>query len=214
MSDSVLTRLLLVEDSSYMADAFQGLLALVPGLCLVGHAACYAEAIPLALRVQPDIAMVDLRIPFHPQTPPAPAHGLAVLRDLHSSLPQIKLLVLSSLPEQAGLVPAAQSGAVGYLSKDTSSAAIVSALQAVLAGRSAFTLDQLHMLQPGVGATLSPREREVLALLAEGASNQVIAVRLGISVGTARKHVERLCDFFQANSRGQVVAAAHQRGLL
>lgn len=214
MNSTVLTRLLLVEDSSYMADAFQGLLALVPGLSLVGHAACAAEAIPLALRVQPDIAVVDLRIPLHPQTLPAPAHGLAVLRDLQSSLPLIKLLVLSSLPEQAWLVPAAQAGAVGYLSKDTSSAAIVSALHAVLAGRSGFTLDQLRMLQPRVGATLSPREREVLALLAEGASNQAIAARLGISVGTARKHVERLCDFFQVNSRGQVVAAARQRGLL
>lgn len=214
MTGAVPTRLLLVEDSGYMADAFQSLLVLLPELQMVGQASCHSEAIEAATRLQPDIAVVDLRIPAIPGAPPAPAHGLAVLRDLHHQLPAITLLVLSSLPEQAWLVPAAQAGAAGYLSKDTSSAAIVAALRAVLSRRLAFTLAQLQLLQAGIGTTLSPREREVLALLAEGVGNQELAKRLGISVGTARKHVERLCDLFGVNSRGQVVAVARQRGLL
>lgn len=205
---------LTVDDSSYMAQAFQHVLALLPGFELLGHAASRAEALALAARLTPALVVLDLRIPAEAGAPPDPEQGLATLQALFARHPTLSVLVLSSLPETPWLRLVAHAGALGFVSKDTSTEMLITALQAVASGLPAFTRAQLTLLRAPAQTALSPRERAVLLLLAEGASNQVIAERLGISIGTVRKHVERVCNVFGASSRGQAVAAARSQGVL
>jgi DNA-binding NarL/FixJ family response regulator len=206
-------RVLIVEDSGYLTDSLMHLLAPLPVLTVAGQAASRLEALRAAAALRPDLVILDLRIKDTCDGLPNAEHGLATLRDLqHLDIPP-RVLVFTSLSEQQWLRVVAQAGALGFVSKDDSSAAIIAALQSMAGGMAAFTPAQLRTLRaPAV--TLSRREQEVLILLAEGLSNQAIAERLGISVGTARKHVEGLCAAFSVHSRGQVVAAARRERLL
>jgi DNA-binding NarL/FixJ family response regulator len=206
-------RTLIVEDSGYMADALTRLLALLPGLSVVGQAGSRAEALRLAAEHRPELVLLDLRIRGEPDGSPGPEYGVATLRALRHLVPAPIVVVLSSLPEQPWLRVIAEAGAVGFVSKDGTSEEILAAVQAVCAGGVAFTLQQLRSLQEPVMA-LSPREREVLACLADGLSNGEIGQHLGMSPATAHKHVEHLCALFGVHSRGQVVAAARREGLL
>jgi DNA-binding NarL/FixJ family response regulator len=206
-------RVLIVEDSGYLTDALVRLLALRPAITVVGQAASRAEALRAATAQRPDLVILDLRIKDTDDGSPNPEHGLAALRDLQHLDPAPRVLAFTSLSEQHWLRAVAQAGAIGFVSKDLSSAAINTALDSIVAGMAAFTPAQMQLLRaPAI--TLSRREQDVLALLAEGLSNQAIGERLGISAGTARKHVERLCVAFNAHSRGQVVAMARHERLL
>jgi DNA-binding NarL/FixJ family response regulator len=211
--EQVRMRVLIVEDSGYLTDSLMQLLGLLPALTVVGQATSRAEALRAASAQRPDLVILDLRIKDTADGLPNAEHGLATLRDLQHLEPSPRVLVLTSLPEQHWLRPMAQAGALGFVSKDDCSAAIITALQALAAGMAAFTPAQLQILRaPAI--TLSRREQEVLILLAEGLSNQALGERLGISVGTVRKHVEGLGAAFDVHSRGQVVAAARRERLL
>lgn len=207
------TRVLIVEDGGFTADALRSLLELLPDLTVVGAVTNCAEALAAARETQPQLVLLDLRIKDTPIGTLSSDHGLAALSGLMQLEPAPRVLVLTSLPEQPWLHIVARAGALGFVSKDASSAAIVVAVRSLCAGGVAFTSAQLQLLQQRA-PRLSKREREVLALLTEGLSNQQIAETLGISAGTARKHVENLCSVFGVHSRGQVVAAARRQGLL
>lgn len=197
-----------------MAGALAHLLGTLAGLTVVGQAADRAGAIHAAMSLHPELVILDLRIRDADNGPPSPDHGLATLRELVRLAVPPRVLVFSSLPETTWLRVVARAGAVGFMSKDTSTEVIITALQAICAGMSAFTTAQLQSMEAISSIDLSPREREVLQLLAEGLGNQEIADRLTISAGTVRKHVERLCAAFGAHSRGQVVAVARREGML
>src|SRR5262245_5598927 len=137
-------RILIVEDSGYMTDSLMQLLALLPALTVVGQAASRAEALRAAAALRPDLVILDLRIKDTADGLPNAEHGLATLRDLQHLAPTPRVLVLSSLPGQQWLRPVAQAGALGFVSKDESSAAIITALQAMAGGMAAFTPAQLQ----------------------------------------------------------------------
>jgi len=206
-------RVLIVEDSGYMTDSLRRLLGLLPTMTIVGQAASWDEAVSAATALKPELVILDLKIKDTPTGATAPEHGLTTLQALRGLVPAPQVLVLSSMPEQPWLRLVAQAGAIGFVSKDSSSEAIIAALQAISAGMAAFTPAQLHILQQP-RMTLSKREQEVLSLLAEGLSDEEIGQRLGIATGTVRKHVEHLRTTFGVSSRGQVVAAARREQLL
>lgn len=206
-------RVLIVEDSGFMADALIQLISTIPDVTVVGQAVNQADAVALGIALQPDLVILDLQIKNSPYGESSPDHGLATLYELRSLERPPEVMVFSHMPEQPWLRTVAQAGAAGFISKDSSTTVIAAALQAIGAGMRAFTPAQMQILQQPKIA-LSRREREVLSLLADGLSNQDIATRLGISIGTARKHVENLCTAFGVNSRLQVVAAARRAGLL
>ncbi len=206
-------RVLIVEDSGFMADALMRLLSAHPGFTVVGQVVNRAEAISRAITLQPDLVILDLQIKDSPYGESSPEHGLATLHDLDRLTPRPEVLIFTHMPEQPWLRIVAQAGASGFVSKDSESDTIMMALQAIKSPMTAFTRVQRRLIdQPPI--SLSKREHDVLRLLAEGLGNQDIAARLNISVGTVRKHVENLCAAFGVNSRGQVVAAAHREGLI
>jgi DNA-binding NarL/FixJ family response regulator len=206
-------RVLIVEDSDFIADALGQLIALLPDLTIAGRATNRDTALAAVAASPPDLCILDLRIKDRPDGAPAPEHGLAVLQAMQRLARDTHVLVFSSLPERPWLRVAAQAGAVGFVSKDSSSSELVAALRAVIAGMVVFTPAQLQLLQqPAI--EISRREREVLFLLAAGATNQEIAERLAISVGTVRKHVENMGALFGVHNRSQIVAAARRERLL
>lgn len=206
-------KILLVEDSPFIGQAMAELLGGIPDMQLAGHVQTFDDAVEFVQHQLPDMAIIDLRIPRQANTPPDAQIGLEMLAMLRSMVPDLPVVIFSSLPEVSWLRRVAQEGAVGFLSKDESSEAIQSALQAVAQGLSAFTVRQMRILQQRT-VTISERELDVLRLLDRGMSNQEIAQQLRISSGTVRKHVERLREAFAAHTRGQVVALARQYGLL
>jgi two-component system response regulator DesR len=206
-------RVLVVEDSAYMADALVHLLNLLPDLAVAAQVSCQSEALFATIAHRPDLAILDLQIKECPGGAARPEHGIATIQALRRLFPKLRMLVFSMLPEKPWLRAAAQAGAVGFLSKNSSSTEIIAALQAIRNGMVAFTYDQLRLLQEPLVDT-SKREREVLALLSTGLSNQEIAQQLGISVGTARKHVENLYSAFGVHTRGRLIALAYREGLV
>jgi DNA-binding NarL/FixJ family response regulator len=206
-------RLLIVEDSGFLADALQNLAAMLPTISILGHATNAADALALTAACAPTMVSLDLRISAVPDGVPHSDHGLAVLQQLKASIPSPQVVILSGLPEQPWLSITARAGAVGFVSKESSSAQIVTALTAVAAGLTAYTPAQLRVLASET-PRLSQREYEVLRLLGEGLSNQQIAEQLQISIATVRKHVENVCDALGTRTRGQAVATARRSGLL
>jgi two-component system, NarL family, nitrate/nitrite response regulator NarL len=206
-------RVLIIEDSRFLADSIAKLVALLPEASVIGIAHNRSEALILAKNHAPTIAMLDLRIGSVAGEPPHTDHGLATLTQLMALAVPPRVLVITSLPEQPWMTLSAHAGAVGFVSKDGSAEQILAAVQAVAAGFAVFTPTQLHQFssQP---AQLSPRELEVFILLAEGMSNAAIAKQLNISVGTVRKHVENICISLDAHSRGQAVATGRRIGLI
>ncbi len=207
------SRLLIIEDSGFIADALAQLTQLLPTIRVVGHADNHEDALKLASTCLPTMVSLDLRICAKSGSAAHTDHGLATLRNLREMLPVLPILIVTALPEQPWLRITAQLGAVGFVSKERSSAEILAALQAVAAGMLAFTPAQMSLLR-GTRMTLSPREHAVLNLLAEGCSNAEIAGVLQISAGTVRKHVENLYAALNAHTRTQAIAVARHQGLL
>ncbi len=206
-------RLLIVEDSGFIADSLVHLVQLVPNLIIVGRATSYAEVVSQIACSIPTIVSLDLRICSASGGQPHADHGLAVLKHLVGMTQAPSVLVVTSLPEQPWLRICACAGAVGFVGKEGSSAEIVAAMNAIIAGMVAFTPAQLRLLHDN-HTNLSLREHQVLLLLAEGLSNNDIAARLHLSAGTVRKHVENLCNTLGVHTRGQAVAIARQKGLI
>lgn len=207
------SRLLIIEDSGFIADALAQLVQLLPHIHIVGHASTSEEALRMVQDYAPSMISLDLRIRSDAHHSANADHGLATLRLLREQYPALPVLVVTALPEQPWLRITAQLGAVGFVSKERSSEEILAAIQSVSAGMLAFTVAQLSFIRHHI-VELSPREYAVLRLLAEGLSNHDIAGQLSISVGTVRKHVEHIFSNLQAHTRTQAIAMARQEGLI
>jgi len=206
-------RLLIVEDSGFIADSLVHLAQLVPNLTIVGRVTSYAEVVSQMAHYPPTIVSLDLRICAMPGGSPHADHGLAALHHLVGTPCAPPVLICTSLSEQLWLRICARAGAAGFVGKEGSSAEIIAAMNAIIAGMVAFTPAQLRLLHDN-HTNPSPREYQVLMLLAEGLSNNDIAARMQVSAGTVRKHVENLCNTLGVHTRGQAVAIARQKGLI
>jgi two-component system, NarL family, nitrate/nitrite response regulator NarL len=187
-------RILLVDDHVLFREGVESLLAAQPDLDVIGEAGSVAEAIALARQFQPELILMDFVLPD--------GTGLDATTAILADLPQVKIVFLTFHDDDERLFAALRAGAKGYLLKNVSSAELLAKLRGVRDGQAALTLDKVTRVldefarqapapaQPeAVTEELTPREREVLAELATGASNQEIAVRLVISVSTVKKHV-------------------------
>ena len=207
-------RVLAVDDSETFLRGVEGLLALEPDIELVGKAGNGSEALRQALSLRPDVILVDLRLCWDEQDEkPTQDDGLRAIQALARNCPQARIVVISSFWEQRWVVQAMDAGAHGYLAKETSAEQIVAAIRTVARGGVVLTAEQLAWLREPV-EPLTPREREVLALLCEGYSDAEIGRRLGIASRTASKHVENIRDKLEASSRWEAVIEARRRGLI
>jgi DNA-binding NarL/FixJ family response regulator len=184
----------------------------------VGAASDGAEAVTLAGELHPDVVLMDLRMPR--------CDGVEATRRLRERQPGTKVVVLTTYSDDRSVLEALRAGARGYLTKDAGAAEIREALRQVLDERAAIDPAVQHHLIDAIAATpappapeqltdaLTPREAEVLSLIAAGLSNAEIAARLVVSEGTVKSHINHLLPKIDARDRAQAVAYAYRQGLV
>ena len=216
---SPITRVLIADDQTIVREGLSTLLSLLPGIEVVGAATDGEEAVQLVARLRPDVVLMDLRMPR--------VDGAEATRRIRELAPATQVIVLTTYADDASVFAAVQAGARGYLTKNASAAEIRQAIAAV--GRGEALLDpsvQRRLLDAlaGPGAIppapaeelpdgLTPREAEVLRLMAAGRTNQEIAAELVVSEGTVKTHVNRIFAKARVRDRGQAVAYAYRHGL-
>jgi len=209
-------RLLLADDMAAFRAAMRALLSAVPGFEIVAEAADGAAAIREAVRLRPDVALVDLRMPR--------VDGVEVTRRLGVEAPTCRVVILTTFDDDDLLFAALRAGASGYLLKDAAAPQLLDAIAAAARGQSVLAprvvgkvLAEFARL-PGRAPTepiqLSPRELEVLTLLARGAANKEIATSLGITEGTVKNHMTSLFTKLGVSQRTQAALRARELGLL
>ena len=212
-------RVLVVEDSATFVRGLEATLSAEEAFVIVGSADNQADAVALAERLQPEVALVDLRIAPGPGSEALGYHhGVETIAALKAAVPGLRVLAMSFSRHPRWPVEVVRAGASGFVSKDAPPEEIVAALRTVARGGVVLTAEQLaRVAEPPVdhpSVTLTPREQEVLCLLAEGKSNREIAVALGVAVGTVRTHVANILGKLDVADRREAVAEARRRGLL
>lgn len=208
------TTVLAVDDSAMFLRGLASILALESDLELIGTASEGEAAVQVARRLAPDVIILDLRLAWNSDDErPSQATGLRVLRQVAAEMRDAAVIVMSSFAERRWVVQAMDAGASGFLPKEASVEELVAAIHTAARGGVVLTAEQLSWLRKPLDP-LTPRERETLALLAQGKSDAEIALALGVAVRTASKHVENIRQKIGASSRGEAVALAQQEGLV
>jgi DNA-binding NarL/FixJ family response regulator len=210
-------RLVLADDHEMAREGLRSMLAGERGLEVVGEAANGNEAVELCRRLQPDLALLDVRMPE--------LDGLATTRQLREVCPQARIIIVTVFLSPDYLLEALKAGAAGYVLKEASRPELLDAIRRVLRGETILNGDVAAALlrrlteaqshTPDVDAEqLTPREHDVLQLLAAGHTNRAIASRLSVSAGTVKIHVEHIIGKLHATDRTQAAIRAMQLGLL
>jgi DNA-binding NarL/FixJ family response regulator len=213
---AALIRVLLADDQRVVREGLGTLLSLLEGIELVGTAADGEEALALAAEHDPDVVLMDLRMPR--------CDGVEATRRIRGEHPGTQIVVLTTYADDDSLFPALRAGARGYLTKDADGDEIVRAIQDVMAGRAGLSpVVQRRLLEqvtsepepsgPKLPDGLTAREGEVLALIADGLTNADIARRLHISTATVKTHINNLFSKAGLHDRAQAVRYAYREGL-
>ena len=208
-------RCLIVDDHPVVRDGLVAILSTQPDFDVVGEAGNGTEAVERAMTLQPDVMLLDLEMPE--------LDGVEVLRRLAQSNPEVRVIVFTAFDTDERILGAVQAGAQGYLLKGAPRKELFEAVRVVHAGGSLLQpvvasklLRQVsHQSQavPTVDA-LTPREVEVLRLLAQGLQNKEIAAQLVISERTVKFHVSSIMSKLGAGNRTEAVTLAAQQGLI
>lgn len=200
-------RILIADDHPVVREGLAGMLASQRDFVLVGSAADGAAAVEQIVALQPDVVLLDLRMPV--------ADGVAVLETLQALRIRPRVLVLTTYDSDSDIVRALQAGATGYLLKDTPREDLFRAIRAVAQGQSVLTPTLTSRLMDYVRApaveALTPREIEVLQWVAVGDSNREIGRRLHISEATVKTHLLHIYGKLGVNDRTAAVTAALER---
>jgi DNA-binding NarL/FixJ family response regulator len=215
-------RVLVADDQALVREGLETLIAAVPEIESVGVAANGAEAIAMAARHRPDVVLMDLRMPG--------VDGVGATREIRAAQPDTQVVVLTTYADEDSILDALEAGALGYLTKDAGIAEITRAIQAAADGHS--LLDATVQSRLVAAATsgpraarrsplaeplpdeLTPREAEVLGLLAKGLSNSEIAAHLVVSEATVKTHINHLFAKTGVRDRAQAVHYAYMHGLV
>jgi DNA-binding NarL/FixJ family response regulator len=212
-------RVLLADDQPLIRSGLSTLIEDEPDLDVVGEAGTGAEAVRLARELRPDVAVMDIRMPG--------TDGLAATAAITAAGGPTRVLVLTTFDEDEYVYRALRAGAAGFLVKDMALDDIIAAIRVVAAGEALlapgvtrrliaeFARRPAHgRLRPEALGGVTPREREVLALVGRGLTNGEIAAELTISAATAKAHVARLLTKLGARDRVQLVIIAYETGLV
>ena len=213
-------RVLIADDQRVVREGLTLVLGLLPDVDVVGAASDGAEAVALAEELHPDIVLMDLRMPR--------CDGVEATRRLRERAPGTRVVVLTTYSDDRSVIDALRAGARGYLTKDAGGTEIREALRRVLDDQAVIDPAVQHHLIEAIATApatpspatprfpngLTPREAEVLTLIAGGLSNTEIAERLFVSEGTVKSHINRLLAKIEARDRAQAVAYAYQHGLV
>jgi NarL family two-component system response regulator LiaR len=207
-------RVLLVDDHEVVREGLRSFLSLQDGLEVAGEAADGEQAVREAERLRPDVILMDLVMPR--------LDGVGAMRELRRRLPASRVIVLTSFADDERLLPAIQAGAAGYLLKNVAPQELARAVRAAHAGEAlldtAVAARLVEAIATPAGAPsperLTPREREVLALLGRGLSNKRIAHELGVAEKTVKTHVSHLLAKLGVADRTEAAVFAVRSGLL
>lgn len=217
---SNIIKILLVDDQALFREGLYTLLSVQPDFEVVGEASNGEEALRMAASLQPDVILMDLRMPV--------LDGVSAIRRLTAQMPECRVIVLTTFDDDEYVFEGLRAGAIGYLLKDVSSQKLCEAVRAAARGE--------YFLQPSITAKvvtefsrlhrppaqspeplidpLSSRELEILQMVATGASNKDIAEALFIAEGTVKNHVTNILAKLGARDRMQAVIKAKEYGLL
>jgi DNA-binding NarL/FixJ family response regulator len=214
-------RMLLADDQSLLRATFRILLETIPGIEIAAEARDGTEAVAQAIRHRPDVVLMDIRMPG--------LDGIEATRIItgDARLSDVKVLILTTFETDEHVAEALRAGASGFVGKGINPQELIDAIRTVAAGDSLLSPTATRSLinrflaqdpPPRRAAptleSLTPREREVVVLVATGLSNDEIAAHLGISAPTAKTHVNRAMAKLHVRDRAQVVIAAYQGGLV
>jgi DNA-binding NarL/FixJ family response regulator len=211
-ADDAAITLLVVDDHPVVRDGLRGMFESAPGFTVLGEAANGVEAVALTASLDPDVVLMDLRMPG--------GNGVEAIAELTRRAARAKVLVLTTYDTDSDTLPAIEAGATGYLLKDAPREELFTAVRAAAQGRTVLSPAVASRLVSAVRApastqdSLSAREREVLALVAKGTSNREIARVLFISEATVKTHLTHLYAKLGVKDRAAAVAVAYDRGIL
>ncbi|GGO11603.1 DNA-binding response regulator [Microbispora rosea subsp. aerata] len=213
-------RVLLADDQALVRAGFRALLDAQEGMTVVGEAGDGEQAVQLTRELRPDVVLMDIRMPG--------TDGLTATRRIGEdpALADVKIIMLTTFELDEYVFEALRGGASGFLVKDTEPAELIQAVRVVASGDALLSPGVTRRLiaeyvarakEPGIATSLDPlteREREVLALVGTGMTNDEIAARLYMSPATAKTHVSRTMTKLHARDRAQLVVIAYESGLV
>lgn len=203
-------RLVVADDHPVVRDGIVGMLSSDPEIEVVGEASNGDEAIALVRAFSPDVVLMDLRMPG--------TDGVAAIRELTRLGTTSRVVVLTTYDSDADVLPAIEAGATGYLLKDSTREQLLRAVQAAAGGRAELSPSIVSRLVDRVRAPetslLTPRELEVLGLVADGATNRQAAAQLHLSEATVKTHLLNSYAKLGVGDRAAAVAEGFRRGLL
>ena len=207
-------RVLIADDHAVVRRGLRTFLELQEEIEVVGEAEDGEQALTEAERLDPDVILLDLVMPH--------VDGIAALHGLRERSPRSRVIVLTTFLDDDKLLPAVRAGAAGYLLKDVKPKDLVGAIRTVHAGEALLhpaaaarvMAELVDAARPTPATLLTPRENEVLALIARGSSNKVIARELGVSEKTVKTHVGNLLGKLGVTDRTQAALYAVREGLV
>lgn len=213
-------RILLADDQSLFRESLHAFISLQPGYSVVGEAKNGEEALRLTHTLKPDVILMDVRMPV--------MDGVEATRQVHATQPGCRVIMLTTFDDDEYVFEALREGAIGYLLKDTSADKLFEAIRAAMRGESFLQpsvaakvvgeFARLAKNAPSQGASLadplSPRELEILRLVATGASNREIASQLYITEGTVKNHITEILSKLRVSDRTQAALKARELRLV
>ena len=204
-------RVLIVDDHPVVRDGLRGMLDAQPDLEVLGEAANGHQALAAVARETPDVVLMDLRMPE--------LDGVEATRRIRDGHPGVSVLVLTTYDDDTAILRAVEAGATGYLLKDAPREDLFAAVRAAARGETTLAPSVAAKLMRGLGREpdaegLTEREREVLALVADGATNRSIARQLHLSEATVKTHLVHVYAKLGVDDRTAAVTTALRRGLL
>lgn len=200
-------KVLIADDHSVVRMGISALLSAEKDMVIVGETKNGDEAVKSALKLRPDIVIMDLMMPKK--------DGITATAELKAALPTTKVLILTSFSTSDGIAHAINAGAVGAIMKSAENSDLVTTIRKIAAGKSVITPDIRRMLNEDPPLPeLSPRQMEILSSITRGLTNNDIAKQLGISTASVKTHIMALFSKMGAATRSEAVAIALRKHLL
>src|SRR5580700_11366439 len=207
MNGAAKIRVLCVDDHPVVRDGLAAIINLQPDMTLAGDAATGSEALERFLQLRPDVALVDLQLPD--------ISGFELIKRIKERSPDARIIVLSSHEGDVDIQRALEAGALGYVAKGIVRDELLEIIRSVHAGKRRLPAAVAQKLAEHMAdEPISPRELEVLSLMATGKRNKEIAGELAIAEDTVKMHVRNILSKLQVNDRTEAVTTALRRGII
>ena len=200
-------KLLIIDDHFVVRSGLVVSLNLEDDLRVLAEADRGEQAVALFEKHQPDVMLMDLQLPG--------ISGVEATAQLCARFPQARVLIFSTFARDDEIQAALRAGALGYLKKSASREDLIAAIHRVASGQRSLSADiEQRLALRNAGPEITPREKEILKLIAQGNANKEIGAVLGIAEDTVKRHVSSILDKLQVNDRAQATAEAIRRGLV